>query len=177
MRVHTLARSARKGLDELFHKLRAGIERLDRHHAHHAHRAAGQWHMVGGRAAEDRAIHHRGTYAPMCCSVDEAVFDLDALGREFHLFHDVEAEQDSVVYRIGDNGYRLARVQAGRPGHAVRVCGLGCDRPGARADRGSAAQRLACSNQRFVFFVDRATGCGAVLHTHADGDYGLIALD
>jgi hypothetical protein len=40
----------------------------------------------------------------------------------------------------------------------------------------SALERLELSGAAFVFFVDEATGRGAVVYRRYDGHYGLITL-
>ncbi|GAA3394976.1 sigma 54 modulation/S30EA ribosomal C-terminal domain-containing protein [Cryptosporangium minutisporangium] len=174
VRVQTTAESARVGLDALQHSLRTAIERLDRHHTRHGH---GRRPAFLGEADDEREIHPHGTYAPTACTVDEAIADLEALDREFHLFHDVEAAEDSVVFRGGPSGYRLARVRhrplVTPPATAVSIEVE--DAPQLTVE--AAAERLLYAGQPYVFFADLATGRGAVLHVQRDGHFGLVTLD
>jgi hypothetical protein len=174
VRIQTTAVSARIGLDSLQHSLRTAIERLNRHHGRHGH---GRRLASVDEASEEWAIHPHGSYAPAACTVDEAISDLDALDREFHLFHDEDAGEDSLVFRGGPAGYRLARVRyrplTTRPATAVLIETE--DAP--QLSVGAAAERLGCSGQPYVFFADVATGRGTVLHVRRDGHYGLVTLD
>jgi len=174
VRVQTTAASARAGLDALQHSLRTAIERLDRpHHGRHGHGT----HPAPTDAVDEREIHPHGTYAPASSTVDEAVTDLDALDRDFHLFHDEEADEDSVVYRGGPTGYRLARVRH-RPLGAPPATPVAIDLEDApELSVAAAAERLGCSGQPWLFFADTATGRGTVLHVRRDGHYGLVTLD
>ncbi|EXG82496.1 sigma 54 modulation/S30EA ribosomal C-terminal domain-containing protein [Cryptosporangium arvum] len=173
VRVQTTASSAREGLDALQHSLRTAIERIDRHPGRRGH---GQRPVVPD-AGDDPEIHPHGTYAPVSCTVDEAIADLDALDREFHLFHDVDTDVDTVVFRAGPTGYRLAQVrhQPLEVTPATPVAIEVGDAP--RLSVGDATERLRCSGQPWVLFADSATGRGTVLHVGRDGHYGLVTLD
>lgn len=176
VRVQTTAASARVGLDALQHSLRSAIERLDRHHGRHGH-GHGRRPASDGEGEEEREIRPHGTYAPTACTVDEAIADLEALDREFHLFHDVEAGEDAMVFRGGPSGYRLTRVHH-RPLTTPPATAVSIEIEDApQLSVGAAAERLACSGQPYVFFADVATGRGTVLHVRRDGHYGLVTLD
>lgn len=170
VRVQTTAESAREGLDALQHSLRGAIEKLDRHHRHDRR-------PLPPGPPDDREVYPHGTYAPASSTVDEAISDLDVLGREFHLFHDVDADEDTVVFRGGPTGYRLARRRYSPlsvpPATAVAIDSD--DAP--ELSVAAAAERLGCSGQPWLFFTDVATGRGTVLHVRGDGHYGLVTLD
>ncbi|GAA0223092.1 sigma 54 modulation/S30EA ribosomal C-terminal domain-containing protein [Cryptosporangium japonicum] len=175
VRVKTSAVSARIGLDSLQHVLRTAVERLDRHRDRRGHR--GHHVRAGEGLDEEHEIHPHGTYAPTSSTVDEAIADLDVLEREFHLFHDVESDEDSLVSRGGPTGYRLARARKGPlvTPPATPVVLDPDDAPTLSVE--AAAERLACGGEPYVFFADPATGRGAVLHVERNGDYGLVTLD
>ena len=58
------------------------------------------------------------TVSPAACSVDEAVVEMDDLDHDFHLFVEVGRGVDSLVYRAGPTGLRLAQID-GRAGEVV----------------------------------------------------------
>ncbi|MFI5957325.1 sigma 54 modulation/S30EA ribosomal C-terminal domain-containing protein [Cryptosporangium sp. NPDC051539] len=173
VRVQAVAETARVALDTLQHTLRTVVERLDRRHEHHR---SGHEPETDRRAPDDVEVHPHGTSAPTSCTVDEAIEDLDTMDREFHLFHDVDTDEDTVVYRAEPTGYRLAqathRPLAAHPSSAVSI--VREDAP--RLSIAAAAERLSCSGQPYVFFVDVLTGRGAVLHVRLDGNFGLVTL-
>ncbi|PJE98115.1 hypothetical protein CUT44_02030 [Streptomyces carminius] len=125
-----------------------------------------------------RIVRHRSFGLPGRTPA-EAVEELEALEYDFHLFTDAVSGVDSVVYRTGAGGYRLARAHGGLPvplpadhpsGVALEVSGIPAPRMGVE----EAAWRLEATGLPFVFFVDIATGRGNLLHHRHDGDYGLI---
>ncbi|SHK38153.1 Sigma 54 modulation/S30EA ribosomal protein C terminus [Pseudonocardia thermophila] len=127
------------------------------------------------RPPEERRIIRRKTFTLDTCTVDEAVFDMEAMDYDFHLFTELGTEQDSVLYRTGSGDYRLAQVQP-RPDalatHAAPVTVSETPAPVLSADE--AVQRMAAFDYPFLFYVDRERGRGAVLYHRYDGHYGLI---
>ena len=153
VRVQTTASSAGDALDALQRALRTAIERIDRHHGH-----------------QERV-------APTSTTIDEAVADLEALDYEFRLFYDVEADEDTLVYRGSPTGYRLARVRhIPLPTRPVTPIAIDIhDAP--RLSASAAAGHLAGSGRPWLFFAHSATGRGAVLHVRRDGRYALVTLE
>lgn len=105
----------------------------------------------------------------------QATAAMNAMDYDFHLFTDAETGEDTVVYRAGPTGVRLARQRSMRPPvmplrlpltvNARQIPTLGTAR---------AADRLAEGWLPFVFFTDRDSGRGNVLYRRYDGDLALI---
>lgn len=94
---------------------------------------------------------------------------------DFHLFTDIGTGEDSVLYRSGPTGYRLAQAHP-QPTRAAR---WPCRSPSAtcpppRMPLAGAEQRLDIGGLPFVFFADDTTGRGNALYHRYDGHYGLI---
>jgi hypothetical protein len=156
VRVQTVAASPRAGLDALERDLRKAL----------------------GGAVIAPAVRSGGALPAnqARCTVDEAIATLDALGRPFQLFCDVDTEEDTVVYRAGPTGYRLAqrrhRPLGRRPATAISVE----IEPAPLLSTADAAQRLAAGSRPFLFFADPATSRGAVTYVARDGHVGLVTL-
>ena len=126
------------------------------------------------RPAEQRQIVRHTAYEPPLASTDEAVFDLDELGFDFHLFTDEYTGQEAVVYRTGPTGYALFRlrpVDGPEPETAVRL--TVSPHPAPTHSTRQALDRLVLTGQPFVFYADAETGRGCVVHHRSDGRYGL----
>lgn len=110
------------------------------------------------------------------CTPDRAALVMDVMDYDFHLFVDAETGQDSVIYRVGPTGYRLARVSRVAPPSAPTSVPLTINvHPVPELTPEQAVQRLDATELPFRFFRDTATGRGAVLYRRYDGHYGLIA--
>lgn len=128
------------------------------------------------KAADQRTVVSRVSYAAMPETPAEAVAELDLLDYDFHLFTERSSGQDSVIYRVAD-GYRIAMAhpkprRAGPLPRSVTLSTL----PAPRLTVEEAAVRLDESGQPFTFFVDAGTGRGSVIYHRYDGDYGLLVL-
>lgn len=127
------------------------------------------------RPAGARRIVRRTSSGPAPEEVADAIFELEALDHHFRLFRDAATGLDAVVYRSGPAGYRLARTEpvprgATPVGLPVTVSEVAAP----RTPVAEAVRRLELTGLPFVFFVDPATGRGAVLHHRHDGHYGLL---
>lgn len=123
---------------------------------------------------ERQVVRHK-TFAPAKATPDEAAFDMDALDYDFYLFTDAETGQDSVIYRAGPTGYRLAQVEpepARIPATAVPL--TVSDRPAPLLTVAEARKRLDATSLPFLFFAEPASGRGRVLYRRYDGHYGLV---
>lgn len=125
--------------------------------------------------AMQRKIVRRKRYPLTRCRPDEAALTMDVLDYPFHLFVDADTGEDSVVYRTGPTGYRLARLSGLRPPDAptsmpwtINVHGVPQLTPV------QAAARLGSTDLPHRFFRDTATGRGSVLYLRYDGHYGLV---
>ncbi|WP_084510246.1 ribosome hibernation promotion factor [Nocardia lijiangensis] len=188
VRVQVAAATAREAIDLLTARLKTRLERLGRH-----------WEAVrGGRsrvrphewrhgdavdyllprthdAAEQRQIVRRKSYALVGETCDEAVFDMEVMDYDFHLFTESGTDADSVLYRVGDRGYRLAQLDP----HPESVTHSAVPftvspTPAPALQVQDAIARLELTGLPFVFFRDRASNRGSVLYHRYDGDYGLI---
>ncbi|WP_245668508.1 ribosome hibernation promotion factor [Nocardia xishanensis] len=188
VRVQVAAATTREAIDLLAARLRTRLERLARHGgAVHGElsrsRSVECRHggTVGGllpRArdtAEPRRIVRRKSYALLGETCDEAVFDMEIMDYDFHLFTESGTDADSVLYRGEDRSYRLAQVDP-RPASVTRsaVSFTVSPTPAPALDVEDAVARLELTGLPFVFFRDRASNRGSVLYHRYDGDYGLI---
>jgi hypothetical protein len=105
---------------------------------------------------------------------DEALFEMESMDYDFHLFTDAATGQDSVVYRAGPTGYRLAQLRPRPESEPVVVPLTVSTVPAAALSLAEAKERLDLTDQPFLFFADSATGRGNVLYHRYDGHYGLI---
>lgn len=168
VRVQTAAASARAGLDALQESLHNALGHLDRQ-PRHPHRS------TSDHVGAVREIRPQGAIAG-ACTVDEAIGTLDSLDRDFQLFHDVDTDQDTLLFRAGPTGYRLAQANH-RPRYhqpATPVSVELSDAP--RLTPEQAAEHLECDGRPYLFFVDLETGRGRALHVRHDGHYGLVKL-
>jgi hypothetical protein len=125
---------------------------------------------------EQREIVRHKTVTPLRQDVGQAAAYMEDMDYDFHLFTETGTGQDSVLYRSGATGYRLAQVDP-RPdappqpqGQPVTVS----DHPAARLSVPEAMERMAAWTQPFLFFRDTENDRGAVLYLRHDGQYGLI---
>lgn len=192
VRAQIAAASAQEAVDLLHDRLRHRLQHVQQ-------RVAGQWEDRRGRRPSDqphewrhdsepthrppwfprppgerRIIRHK-SFSLARCDVDEAAADMEALGFDFHLFTESGSEQDSVLYRAGPTGYRLAQVnpnpEALAP-HVLEVTVSG--QPAPLLSTLEAVDRMALWDRPFLFFLDGERGRGAVLYHRYDGHYGLI---
>ncbi|PLW65987.1 HPF/RaiA family ribosome-associated protein [Streptomyces sp. SCUT-3] len=128
------------------------------------------------RPVEERQVVRHKSFSLARETPDEAVYEMEEMDYDFHLFTDAGSGEDSVVYRDGPDGYRLAQVRPspdriGPVSVPLTVSGL----PAPRMNVEEAEKRLDLAGFPFVFFTDGATGRGNVLYHRYDGHYGLIA--
>jgi ribosome-associated translation inhibitor RaiA len=126
------------------------------------------------RAAEERAVISRASYAMRPETLEEAAAELDLLDYDFHLFTERSTGEDSVIYRAAD-GYRLAMahpkpLRLGPVPDSVTVSSS----PAPRLAVQEATERLEAMGQPFTFFVDAHTGRGSLIYHRYDGHYGLV---
>ncbi|OXR41945.1 sigma 54 modulation/S30EA ribosomal C-terminal domain-containing protein [Nocardia cerradoensis] len=100
---------------------------------------------------------------------------MDALDFDVHLFVDAETGEDSVVYRAGPSGLRLARRSRMHPpsdtgGRIFTVH----SRPTPVLPESAAVERLCEHGLPFVFYLDAFTGRGHLLYRRYDADLTLV---
>ena len=191
VRAQVARETLREAVDEVHDRLRDRLRRF-----------AGDWQAIrGGRPssgseghewrhtsvpaerplyfplpAEERQIVRHKAFGLRRMTVDEATFDMEMLGYQFHLFTEDGTDSDSVLYRIDDErGYRLSQVepQPDRVTPGVEFVTVDTQRPPVlRVEE--AVERLDVTGSPFVFFQDAATERGCVIYHRYDGHYGLI---
>lgn len=193
VRAQLRAPTAREAVDLLHDRLRRRLE-------HDVARADGDWEDRRGRrtsaqphewrhadeptprppyfprAAEDREIVRRKSVPVARCGIDQAAADMADLDYGFHLFTEAGTGQDSVLYRSGPTGYRVAQLlpepEALLAAHTLPV--TISERPAPRLSVEEAAARMAADQRPFLFFRDQERGRGALLYHRYDGHYGLV---
>ncbi|MCP2309527.1 ribosome hibernation promotion factor [Kitasatospora paracochleata] len=186
VRAHVAAATMQEAIDLLQDRLNARIARVRDHRDHrepHRHRgtAPTAWsdpgrdgHRPQRRTSggdDPRIVRHK-SYSLARQTAWEAVFELEAMDYDFHLFTDAVSGRDSVVHRdAAHGGYRLATADP----QAAPVPGLPASTAGApELAVADAVDLLDLSGVPFVFFTDAASGRGNVLYHRYDGHYGLI---
>ena len=128
------------------------------------------------RPPEDREIVRHKSVTPARCGLDDAAADMDDLGYDFHLFTEAGTRQDSVLYRSGPAGYRMAQVVP-QPPTALSPHTLPLtvsSSPAPRLSVPEAVARMAVWDRPFLFFLNAERDRGAVLYHRYDGHYGLV---
>ncbi|HZC69812.1 MAG TPA: HPF/RaiA family ribosome-associated protein [Jatrophihabitans sp.] len=125
---------------------------------------------------DEREIVRHKSFGLRRMTVDEAAFDMESLGYQFHLFTEAGTGLDSVLYLVDDDpAYRLSQLVP-RPDEVTagaEWASVSMRRPPTlRVEQ--AVERLNLSGWPFVFFQDAATKRGFVLYHRYDGNYGLI---
>jgi ribosome-associated translation inhibitor RaiA len=118
------------------------------------------------RPVEERELIPRRSFAAGALTLEEAIDEMNLLDHEFHLFMEATTGADVLVERT-DDGVRVSRAwaadEASTPAEAV-----------ADMDVMDALQALEDGALPRLFFVDRASGRGAVVYHRYDGHYGLV---
>ncbi len=177
--IHALA-------DRLQHQLRRHVDRLTSLQRKSAEAPEGKWThdtwvplqpSQSLLAPGERDVIRRKVFSLVPLKASEAAELMSELDHGFYLFHDSETDADSVVY-LRDDGRMavIAPQDASAPAEQGDSGGIVRERshfsePLTQEDALSQMDEL---NHRFMFFVDAATGHGAVLYLRYDGHYGLI---
>jgi len=125
---------------------------------------------MGYPSADEREVVRRKTFAIAPATVDEAAYDMQALGHDFYLFNDAASGRPAVIYRGSEAGFRVSGV----PNDAVLPEGVHAEPGPPTLDEAGARRRLDDGGEPFVFFIDSETQRGNVLYRRRDGHYGLI---
>ncbi|MEU9044783.1 MULTISPECIES: HPF/RaiA family ribosome-associated protein [unclassified Kitasatospora] len=186
VRAHVAAATMPEAIDLLQDRLTARLARVRHHRDLHRRPATqptgpGAWNDVAGhehrphrrgRSPEERRIVRHKSYSLTRQTAWAAVFEMEAMDYDFHLFTDAATACDSIVYRDAHTGaHRLASTGPAAepvPGLSVSTA------PAPELAVAEAVSRLDLTGWPFVFFTDAATGRGSVLYHRYDGDYGLI---
>lgn len=133
---------------------------------------------TGQRQARHPEIRRRKIVRLRHETADDAAFFMDAMDYDFHLFFCVDTWQDSMVFRCGPTGYRVAplSLRDGLPQRRALPITVS-PRPAPRLTQQEALMRLRRTEMPFVFFADAGADrpCGSVLYQRYDGHYGLIS--
>lgn len=143
-----------------------------RHRGEPTHR-----HAYFPRPAAERRIARHKSVSLRRLSIDDAAKEMALLDYDFHLFTEAGSGQDSMLYRAGPTGYRLARLTPPEPRElaAFDLPVTISDRAAPRLSTADAVDRLELSGLPFLFFVQADCGRGAVVYRRYDGHYGLLA--
>ena len=130
------------------------------------------------RLPDEREVVRRKTYVDEGLTPDEAAFDMEELDFDFYLFRELASGQDAVLERAEKGSYLLTRVRpeavdAGPTAIALTVA----ETPVPELELKDAIERMNVDGERYVFFLNAASGRGNVIYHRFDGHYGLIALD
>lgn len=188
VQAHVAAETMREAIDLLHDRLARRLERMARHwEARRGGRPAPGEHEwrhsklpthrpdYHPRPADQRQILRHKAFTLAVATPDEAAFDMDAMDYDFHLFTDPDTGRDSVIYRAGPTGYRVAgTAAAAKPAGPAAMPLTVSSAPAPCLAISEAIERLELTGQPFVFFVDADTERGNILYHRYDGHYGLI---
>jgi ribosome-associated translation inhibitor RaiA len=190
VRAQTEAETAREAVDRLEKRLRHRLERIAQHRESRRGRTPSpqphewrhqseprQWRGYYPRPEDEREIVRQKCFEPAPLTVDDAAREMGLLDYDFYLFTESGSGQDSVLYRAGATGYRLAQLI---PPHrdelaAFRLPVTISEQPAPTLSTGEAVDRLNLLGLPFLFFLDGERGRGALLYHRYDGHYGLIS--
>jgi ribosome-associated translation inhibitor RaiA len=189
VRAEAEGMSAREAIDRLAERLRRRLERLERcwqarrggrpaatpHEWRHGHEPTHRHAYFPRPEAERQIIRHK-SFTLHRLTIDEAAEEMTLLDYDFHLFTEFGSGQDSVLYRGGPTGHRLARLTPPEP-HELATFELAVtisDQPAPRLTTDEAVDRLNLIGLPFLFFLDAGRGRAALLYHRYDGHYGLI---
>lgn len=187
VRAQAEAVTPREAVDRLEERLRRRLEKTaqhwqarrgpsaESHERRHESEARGRRDYFP-RPEEQREIVRHKSYAPTSLTVDEAARDMGLLDFDFYLFTEAGTRQDSVLYRAGETGYRLAQLT---PPHDHELAPFELSltvsrQPAPQLSTAEAVERLNLLGLPFLFFLDTGRRRGALLYHRYDGHYGLI---
>jgi ribosome-associated translation inhibitor RaiA len=166
--AHQLARLARRHAPTR----RGGSEKIEEEHEWwHGHEPT-ERPTYYPRPADERQIVREKSLALTPETREDAAADMDQLDYDFYLFTDLDTGLESVIYRAGQTGYRLASAAPPPKHRSDRV--TVSPQPGPRLTTAEARDRLELAGWPFVFFVDSTDGQASVLYHRYDGHYGLL---
>ncbi|HEX6299421.1 MAG TPA: sigma 54 modulation/S30EA ribosomal C-terminal domain-containing protein [Acidimicrobiia bacterium] len=189
VRAHMAAETAHVATDLLQRRLRDKLDhRSQRRKAVRKRRSVpepGEWRHGDpptnrpdyyNRPPAERQLVRKKTYAIDELTPDEAVFEMEQLDYDFHLFRDLTSGQDALIERDGEASYRLTLLHATDaelgPTDA-RVVSSRHPVPALSVEE--AINRLEATGQRFLFYASTTDHRGNVVYHRYDGHYGLIA--
>ena len=185
VRAHATGETMPAAVDALQARLRHRLERLaNRDRAKHLRHRDGHEEWRHGdavdarpsyfpRPVEERQVIRRKTFALEPITPEDAAAELELLDHDYYLFRNAETGHDNVIQRIAEESYELLE-----PGSDARHDGSDRIRS-SRVHPGvmrleDATELLDLGDLPFVFFLEGATGRGAVVYRRYDGHYGLV---
>ncbi len=181
VRTEAAAPGPAQAADEALSRLH---NKLAHHHEPPRHRRSGDGTWRHGdtpparppyadRPVGEREIVRHKSYAPEELTVEEALWDLDLLDYDFHLFVELSTGLDHLIERRPDGTAVLHPVTAGldvsRPAEVEAV-----DEDAPTLPVSEAIGILDGTGRPFVFFANAVTGRANVVYRRYDGHYGLI---
>ena len=126
------------------------------------------------RRLEERELVRRKSYSILRMTPEEAAFEMDMLGYDFHLFTDSGTGSDCVIARRHDGELELVSgdLEVGR-GPADEPAELPIRRAPTMS-QGEAMKMLDASTVSFVSFVDDSDERLRLIYRRYDGHYGMI---
>lgn len=188
LRAQVSAPTMPEAIDLLKDRLRARLEHRAEHREARRHRPAnrqpGEWRHGDPptarpeflvRPAEERELVRHKSYSVDELTPDEAAFDLEQLGFEFHLFRELATGDDALIERGDAGSYRLTRRRPAATETAPTAVTLtAIEHPAPELTVDAAIELLLAEGDRHLFFSDTTTGRGNVVYLRYDGHYGLI---
>jgi ribosome-associated translation inhibitor RaiA len=189
IRAQVDASTAREAVDLLEARLRRRLDRLARYWAARRSRTpvneANRWRYKAGRGdrhtenprePDERQIIRHKSFTTAPTTIDDAAFEMDMMDYDFHLFTEAGSGQDSVIYRAGPTGLRVAQVNpAPARLNSFSVPATVSVRSAPLLSVDEAADQLNLEGLPFLFYLDAEHARGCVLYRRYDGHYGLIS--
>lgn len=188
IRAHIAATTMTEAVDLLVDRLDRRLDRfesrlhnLDRRHDP-LDRPEGEWRHGDlptqrpdhfDRAADEREIVRRKSFALEPMSIDEAAFDLDCLAHDFYLFTEIRTGQEAVITH-GEEALELLHPEPAAVSLQAVATPITIREEAPVLTDTEARERLNAGGERFVFYRSPASGRGQVLYLRYDGHYGLI---
>lgn len=189
VRAHVAAGTVSEAVDLLEGRLRHRLEHIAQHREQLRRRPPasppGEWRhgdLPEQRPpyfplpVEERQIVRHKTFSSPRATVDEAIFDLEAMDLDFFLFTDLASGRDALVQRRPGGTYQLQYLdepdehEAPTTAAALEIV----DHAAPELTQSQARELLDLGGEPHVFFADRTSGRGRVLYRRYDGHYGLI---
>lgn len=189
VRAHVAGQTAQEAVDLLEARLRDRLDRVEEQLRTLRRRSPtsppGEWRHGDlpaprppffPRPVEEREIVRHKTFSPEEATVDEAIYDMEAMDLDFLLFVDLATGDDSLVHRLPGGAYGVVHLNGGgaEPSPPSAAAVEVDPRPAPDLSVQEARERLDAGGEPWVFFRDTGTGRCHVLYRRYDGHYGLI---
>jgi ribosome-associated translation inhibitor RaiA len=187
VRAHVAQPTTSAAVDEAIARIRQGLTRLAERRDTRRHRpdssGPGEWRhgdLPDARPeyfprplAEREVVRHK-SYSLNPMTPEEARFEMELLGYEFHLYEDAGSGADCLIARREDGEVTLVspNLDVGR-GPAGEPCEVPIEHAPSLTLQ-NARSVLEGSGDRYVAYVDVESGREHVLYHRYDGHYGLL---